>query len=52
MPVNVKFNSRYFVRPRKRTQEGQAFMIILERDSIGINNSSGKEPTNMSEIEK
>ena len=52
MPVNVKFNSKDIVRPPKPTQEGQTFMLILDRDSIGVNNSSRKEPTSMSVIEK
>ena len=38
MTVNVKFNSKYFVRSTKLTQEGQAFMLSLDRGSIEINN--------------
>ena len=51
IPVNVKFNSKYFARTPKPTQEGQAFMLSLDRDSIVINNIPLKEPTNMSVIQ-
>ena len=52
IPVNVKFGSKYFVRPPRSTQEGQDFMLILDRDSIGINNSPQKEPISMYIIEQ
>ena len=52
MPVNVKFNSKDFVRPTKLTQEGQVFMLRLDRESIEINNIPQEEPTSMSVIEK
>ena len=44
VPVNVKFNSKYFVRPHKLTQKGKALMLGLYRDSIVINNNPQKEP--------
>ena len=49
--LNVNSNSKYFVRPPKITQEGQEFVLILDRDSIGINNSSWRETKSMSVIE-
>ena len=49
--LNVNSNSKYFVRPPKITQEGQEFVLILDRDSIGINNNSRKEPTRIYVIE-
>ena len=52
MPVNVKFNRKYFVRPTNLTQEGKDSMLSLETYSTGINNSPQKEPTSMSVIEK
>ena len=39
MPVNVKFNGKYFFRTPKPTHEGQAFILTLDRDNIGINNN-------------
>ena len=52
MPVNMKFNSKYFVRPPKPIQEGKAFMFSLDRASTGINNTPQNEPTIMTVIEK
>ena len=34
------------------TQEGKSFMIILDRESIEINNTPQKKPTSMYAIEK
>ena len=52
MPENVKFNKKYFIRTTETTQEGKAFVLILDMDSIGINNIPQKEPTSISVIEK
>ena len=52
MPVNLKFNSKYFDRTPKLTQEGQAFMLIFNREGTEINHIPQKEPTSMPVIEK
>ena len=52
MPINAIFNRKDFVRSPRPNQEGQTFMLSLDRYSIGINNSYHKETTGMSVIEK
>ena len=52
MTVNMKSNGKYFVKPSKHTQEGQALMLIFDRDSIEVNNNPQKEPTKMTIMEK
>ena len=50
--VSVKFKIKYFIRPPKPIQQGQDLLLSLDRDSVGINNSSQKEPNSMSVIEE
>ena len=45
-------NKKDYVRPTNPKQEGQYFMLIFDREIIGINNITQKEPTRMSVIEK
>ena len=50
--VNAMFNRKYCFIPPKMTQEGKSFMLILDRESIEINNTPQKKPTSMYAIEK
>ena len=45
-------NNKDYIRPPNQKQEGQHFMLRLDREIIGINNIPQKEPTSMSVIEK
>ena len=40
MPPGIKFDIKEFKRPARPNPEGQALVVILDRDIIGINNSS------------
>ena len=49
--VNVKLYSKIFNKPPKPKKSGQSFMLRMDIDSIGINNSLRKEPNSMYVIE-
>ena len=43
MPWGMKFNTKSFKRPERSNPEGQALVVILDRNGSGIDNSSSND---------